>query len=374
MNRFLKNFIWSFARIIFSLCPLDKNKVFFNAYNGLRYACNPKAISEKLHEMAPEVKIVWSFNHPDQIEDLPPYILSVKKNSLQEFYHIFTAKFWVMNAGSMIPKKRKGQFFMDTWHGDRAFKHVEISTDGSSSLAEAYKNVDVVLSGSDYGDRVIRGAMRYKGEILRCGSPRNDLFFKNNEKEIADIKKKLNLSLSAKIIIFAPTFRGHGDGVEPLNFSKLIDALEKRDGHPWLCLIRQHYKVALQKNWTNDTRIIDVSAYSDMQDLLLISDIVISDYSSLVGDYALLSRPIVLYVPDVEEYKAGKGLYFDLEKSPYVLAKNETELFNKIFSFTLERASNNCRDILEFYGNVVENGLASENAVDWILQKKDGRC
>lgn len=371
MNRTLKNFIWSLARIIFSLCPLDKNKVFFNAYNGLRYTCNPKAISQKLHEMAPEMKIVWSFNNIEQIEDLPEYVLRVKKNTIKEFYHIFTAKFWVMNAGSMIPRKRKGQFFMDTWHGDRAFKHVDISTDGSSVLAEAYKNVDVLLSGSNYGDKVIREAMKYEGEILRCGSPRNDLFFKNNQNEIVDIKKKLKLDLSSKIMIFAPTFRGYGNGVEPLNFSKLIEALEKRDGHPWLCLIRQHYKVPLQKNWTNDTRIIDVSAYSDMQDLLLISDIVISDYSSLVGDYALLSRPIVLYVPDVEEYKAGKGLYFDLEKSPYVLAKNETELFEKIISFTLEQASSNCRKILEFYGNVVENGLASEKAVRWILQRKD---
>ncbi|NLE05549.1 MAG: hypothetical protein GX638_12215 [Crenarchaeota archaeon] len=372
MKRSFKNIIWIVARLFFSLFPLDKNKAFFKAYNGLRYTCNPKAISEKLHEIAPEIKIVWSFNHPEKEKGVPSYVISVKKNSLKEYYHLFTAKFWVMNAGSMIPQKRKGQLFMDTWHGDRAFKHVAVSTDGSSALAEAYKNVDVLLSGSDYGDRVIREAMKYKGEILKCGSPRNDLFFNDTKKLALEIKEKLGLNNKAKTLMFAPTFRGQGDGVEPLHFSKLLDNLEKRDNEPWQCLIRQHYKVPLQKNWTDDTRIVDVSAYSDMQELLLISDVVISDYSSLVGDFALLSRSILLYVPDIEEYKAGKGLYFDLEKSPYQMATTETELFEKILSFTLDRASKNCQDILIFYGNVVENGFASENAVKWMLERKDG--
>lgn len=369
MKRSFKNIIWNVARLLFSLFPLVKNKVFFKAYNGLRYTCNPKAISEKLHEVAPEIKIVWSFNHPEKEKDIPSYVLSVKKNSLKEYFHLFTAKFWVMNAGSMIPKKRKGQLFMDTWHGDRAFKHVAVSNDDSSVLAEAYKNVDVLLSGSDYGDRVIREAMKYKGEILKCGSPRNDLFFTDTKKVALEIKEKIGLNNRAKTLMFAPTFRGQGDGVEPLHFSKLLEDLEKRDSEPWQCLIRQHYKVPMQKKWTDDTRIVDVSAYSDMQDLLLISDVVISDYSSLVGDYALLSRPIILYVPDVEEYKAGKGLYFDIEKSPYVLAKNETELFDKILSFNLDSASKNCQDILSFYGNVVENGNASDQACKWIMDR-----
>ena len=181
------------ARLLFSLFPLVKNKVFFKAYNGLRYTCNPKAISEKLHEVAPEIKIVWSLNHPEKEKDIPSYVLSVKKNSLKEYFHLFTAKFWVMNAGSMIPKKRKGQLFMDTWHGDRAFKHVAVSNDDSSVLAEAYKNVDVLLSGSDYGDRVIREAMKYKGEILKCGSPRNDLFFTDTKKVALEIKEKIRI-------------------------------------------------------------------------------------------------------------------------------------------------------------------------------------
>lgn len=372
MTRKNKNILFNLIRFIFSIFPLEKNKVFFKAYHGLRYTCNPKAISEKLHEIAPEMKIVWSFNHPEQIDDLPPYVLRVKKNSIQEFFHLFTAKFWVMNAGCMIPKKRKGQFFLDTWHGDRAFKRVDISSDGSSALADAYKNADIVLSGSDYGDRVIRDAMDYSGEILRCGSPRNDLFFVENKKLISDVKKRLSLNLDANILMFAPTFRGKGEGVESLHFSQLLDALEKRDGKPWRCLIRQHYKVLLQEKWSEDSRIQDVSTYSEMQELLLISDVVISDYSSLVGDFALLSRPIVLYVPDLEAYKSGKGLYFDLEKSPYILAKNETELFNKIVGFNFKDAAKNCKEILNFYGNVVEKGNASEQAVKWILEKREG--
>jgi len=360
-----------FVYFLFLPFPLDRNKVFFKAYNGLQYSCNPKSISEKLFEIAPQTKIVWSFTRPESIENLPNYVQKVKKKSFQEFYHLFTAKIWVMNAGTMIPKKRKNQWIIDTWHGDRAFKRVQVSSDGSSTLDQAYKNVDVVLSASDYGEKVIREAMKHKGEILRIGSPRNDLFFKTNSKEVLRIKSKLKLNPSSKLILFAPTFRGEGEAVESLNFSKLIDSLEKKDTCSWYCLVRQHYKVPPQREWTKDSRIFDVSNYPDIQELLLVSDILISDYSSLAGDYALLFRPIFLYVPDIEEYKSGKGLYFDLEESPYVLAKNEADLFHKIVNFSLEEASKNCSDILDFYGNVNENGLASEKAVQWILEKKD---
>ena len=121
--------------------------------------------------------------------------------------------------------------------------------------------------------------------------------------------------------------------------------------------------------WKADSRIVDASKYPEMQDLLLISDVVISDYSSLVGDYVLLNRPVVLYVPDLDNYKSSRGLNFDVEKSPFKYAKNAKDLFQTIIDFKESDAPENCKQILDFYGHVCENGTASEQACQWILDR-----
>lgn len=350
-----------------SVCfPLKKKKVFFKSYHGLRYACNPRFISEKLHEMAPDYDIVWSFKEPQKIDDFPGYARSVKAGSLSECVEMFTAKVCIFNAGIVLPCKRKGQFFLDTWHGDRAFKRVDESADGKAALSDAYRIMDVVLSGSDYADKVYHDAMKFKGEIMHCGTPRNDMFFCDSSARLENVRKKLNINADC-VLTFAPTFRGICDGVAELDFPVLLDQLEAKTGKTWCVLIRQHYKVKVSDNWNRDSRIINASSYPEMQDILLASDIVISDYSSLVGDYVLLNRPVFLYVPDLEEYKSGRGLYFDIEKSPFWYARSEAELFEKILNVDAESARKNCHDILDFYGHVCEKGDSSEQVCRWIL-------
>ena len=370
MTRFIKNTILRVMCIFISVFyRLNRKKIFFRAYNGLRYACNPRAISEKMHEMDPSMEIVWSMNDVNNVADIPDYVRVVKKKSFAEYRELFTSKFWVLNAGLVVPCKRKGQLYMDTWHGDRAFKNVDKTSDGSSLLSEAYKHVDVILSGSDYGDEIIRRSLNPNAEILHCGSPRNDMLFQDNAFKVESIRKVLNLERFDKILTYAPTFRGNGLAADLLDFSYLADELEKRDGKKWAVLIRQHHKVKMQPEWKNDSRIVDASKYPEMQDLLLISDMVISDYSSLVGDFVLLNRPVVLYVPDLDDYKSSRGLNFDLEKSPFKYAKNAKDLFQIILDFKESDAAENCKKILDFYGRVCENGNASEQACQWILDR-----
>lgn len=370
MKLFLKNVVLRFScKFIAFFFKLNSKKVFFRAYNGLRYACNPRAISEKLHEMAPDYEIVWCFRNPEMIEDFPSYARFVKKGGFAELFEMFTSKFCVLNAGAILPCKRKGQYFLDTWHGDRAFKKVDISADGKTCLADAYRIIDVVLSGSDYADKVYHDAMKFNGEILHCGSPRNDVFFSCQPELAKSIRNKLHIETFDCVLTFAPTFRGSCGGVDNLNFSELLDLLQKLTGKTWCALSRQHYKVKVNDCWSKDPRIVNASSYPEMQDILLVSDVVISDYSSLVGDFVLLNRPVVLYVPDLEEYKEGRGLYFDIEKSPFVYATDERELFEKVLEVSKKDASDNCRDILNFYGHVCENGTASEQTCNWILNK-----
>ena len=370
MSRWIKNFILRMLCFFVSVFyRMNRKKLFFRAYNGLRYACNPRAISEKMHEMDPDMEIVWSLNDVNDVAEIPDYVRIVKKKSFAEYRELFTSKFWVLNAGIVIPCKRKGQIYMDTWHGDRAFKNVDKTSDGSSLLSEAYKCADVILSGSDYGDEIIRRSLNPNAEILRCGSPRNDVFFQDYTHKADSVRKALNLEGFDKILTYAPTFRGNGVAADMLDFSYLADELEKRDGKKWGILIRQHHKVKMLPEWKTDSRIVDASKYPEMQDLLLISDVVISDYSSLVGDYVLLNRPVVLYVPDLDDYKSSRGLNFDVEKSPFKYAKNAKDLFQTIIDFNESDAPENCKQILDFYGHVCETGHASEQACQWILDR-----
>ena len=370
MKTLLKSTILRLMCYAISLfCPLKKRRVFFKSYHGARYACNPRAISEKLHEMAPDYEILWSFTNPDNVPECPAYVRKLKSGTLSECLGMFTSKVCVFNAGIVLPCKRRGQLFLDTWHGDRAFKKVDVSADKKSRLADAYRIMDAVLSGSDYADKVYADAMKFRGEILHYGSPRNDIFFKDNSALVARIREALGVTRFERLVTYAPTFRGERDGLEPLDFSSLIDSLEKRDGKKWGVLIRQHYKVKPQESWKKDERVVDVSAYPEMQDILLVSDVVISDYSSLVGDFALLGRPIVLYVPDLDEYKSGRGLYFDIEKSPFRYAEKPEGLFKEILAMDEASAKKNCKEILDFYGLICEDGMASERVCRWIMDK-----
>lgn len=359
--------MWLGLKLFFSLFYPLKKQVYFRAYGGLQYSCNPRCISEMVHEKNPDVRIVWVFSNPD-VMDTPDYVCKVKKNTFQDFKALFTSKIWVMNAGMVIPFKRKGQIFIDTWHGDRAFKNVTMDIHGCAS-GIAYTKVDYVLSGSDYGDRVFLEQLNVKSEILKVGSPRNDLFFGENKALRQEVKKRLHLESFDHVLMFAPTFREYKIDEKRLDFSKLIEMLNQRDSAKWCVLIRQHHKAVYDSSWENDERIFNVSKYPEMAELLLLSDVVISDYSSLVGDYVLQKRPVVLYVPDLENYKAGRGLNFDLEKSPFVYAQDETDLFDKIVNLDETSAKKNCEDILDFYGHVADDGHATERVTSFILEK-----
>ena len=361
MKRVIKNFINIIICKLFSFFSLKKS-VFFDAYGGL-YACNPRCISEALHKKHPDIKQIW--NIKKGIQGVPPYIQQVQKNSFNYFKALFTSKICVFNSGIIIPRKRKGQFFLDTWHGDRAFKDVSITPIGEKSSI-AYQQIDVVLSGSDYADRIYREQLCFTGEILKTGSPRNDLLFKFTREQCEKIKNAIGGSSFDSFLLYAPTYRNLDEGKADLNFSTLLDRLEERDQKKWCCLVRQHYKVKYANSWCKDSRIINVSKFPDVNELLLLTDILISDYSSIVGDFVLLKRPVVLYVPDLDEYNKAKGLNFKLNESPFIFAETESDLYDKIVRLNADKARDNCESILDFYGNVCEDGHATDRVIRYI--------
>ena len=359
------------------LCPINGNKIVFCSYRGTQYSDNPRAISERLHELEPGREIVWLFQEPDHKRAIAPdYVRRVGYTSFRAIYELATAKIWVDN--NIKPDfliKRKNQRYMQTWHGDRGPKAVlcaSITADPNRRYVET-KGCDVMLTGSKFGERKLRGAFRYEGEFLKNGCPRNDMLIKADSSKAGSIRSALGLDAESRLVLYAPTFReyckyqSHPQDIGDIDLSSLLDRLEEHTGEKWYCLLRRHHSVRAMKNQKADGRVMDVSDYDEMNELMLISDILITDYSSSSGDFPLTMRPLFLYHPDISAYSKERNLYFDFQDSPFLIARSQQELEQIVCETSAEKAAENCREILQFF-NVYETGSATERAVECILQ------
>lgn len=382
MNKeFLFNLYIHACRMLFGV---KSKKVVFTSFSGKSYSDNPKAVSECLHSIMPEAEIYWFFSEPETKKDVvPSYVHLIGNNYRKFFRHLATASVFVTNNSlNKIPKSKK-QMFIQVWHGDKAFKTILLDSPNVTpdfhvpEQEEGY--CDLAVAGSEYGKHQFESAFGYRGKILMEGTPRNDLLLKMDQEVHARIKKNLNFSDQTKLLLYAPTLRraaqraGELQKVQDLQLSKLLDLLEKRDGCEWRCLLRAHPSVVGLGGAEKDPRIVDLTTYEDMADLLLISDLLITDYSSCAGDFALTNRPVILYQSDRREYlDKDRTFYFDIDESPYLVAENQEQLEQIISSLTKEKVEQNCLDILKFYGDC-ETGKASlavSNIIkDWLENK-----
>lgn len=368
IRRFAKNaYLWYCSNVL----GVQKNKVVFVSFNGKSYSDNPRAISEALHKECPEAEIVWLFTAPDKKKAIvPPYVKVADMSSVMTYNkELCTCKVLVTNF--LLPKiqKSKKQFFIQTWHGDRAFKKVLLDATHPHVWEQEEGYCDLAIAGSDYGERQYRSAFAYTGKVLKVGTPRDDRYLDPNPEEIAALRQKIGVPAGKKILLYAPTLRdqardaGEKQKTQDVDISHTLDALEQKYGEQWVCLVRAHPGVIGLSGIEYSDRIMDVSAYEDMGDLLLISDMLITDYSSCAGDFALLERPLVLFQSDIKDYSQNtRQLYFDVSESPYFIAENQTELETLIVSFTDQRVKENCKAILDFYGTYECGNAAVEVA------------
>lgn len=356
---------------------IDRNKVLFVSFGGKSYSDNPKAVSEALHEIAPELDILWLFQNPESKKGVvPDYVRVASAKSLKQYYReIATCAVMVNNYS--FPEIPKGkQLFIQTWHGDRAFKKVLYDSPFVSErfrVSEARDGYcDLAVAGSDYGERQFRSAFHYTGTVLKIGTPRDDLLISPPQSRISAIKRQLGIPETTNALLYAPTLRrknqhdGTAQQIQEIDIERTLDSLEQTSGARWVCLMRSHPVVAGLGGYARSSKILDVSSYEDMADLLLISDLLITDYSSSAGDYALLGRPIILFQSDVKEYvEQDRSFYFEMEDSPYYIAHNQAELDDLIQALSRIDFSRNCREILTFYGTN-ETGRAARTVAELI--------
>ena len=309
---------------------------------------------------------------------LPAGVRRVKYESFKCLYELVTAKVWLDNSRKkFVPIKRKKQFYIQMWHGGVGFKKCE--RDAIDVLPKYYvrmaiqdsKNADLFISNSKWETDLYRSSFWYNGKILEVGIPRDDILINTeNHKNISEkTKQKLHLKKTDKIVLYAPTFRNNDDlSCYQIDASRIIDYLNNSTNDNWIFLTRFHPNVRYLLNEIKYSNAIDVTDYDDLYELLISTDILISDYSSLITDFGYLKRPIYLFATDIDKYKQDRGYLFDLEKLPFNLAKNNDELIDKMKKFDNKKYLD---ELDKFYKSVGlnETGKSSQEIAKIILKE-----
>lgn len=368
---------------IYYIFPIDNRKMLFMSTMGKSYSCNPKYIYEAVlkDERFRSYKIYWVFKSPTEWKNVLFKDTKTvnRRNVLLYFYHLLTSKVIVYNCGgfSYAPIRKK-QLLIETWHGS-PFKSGALEQENKSIASKkgillADKDIKLYLSQSKFQtDILIRRAHGYSGEVLECGCPRDDIFFNVKEDRIKEIRDKLDLKEKEFIVIYAPTFKGTEDNAVNLNTHyETIDpvlvknALKDRFGGKWLFATRGHQYGG---NLMLEGADLNWSSYPDMQELLLISDILITDYSSSIWDFSLTGKPCFLFVPDIENYRENdRGFLIPFEIWPGIACTGNKELQEEIRAFDDEKYRVRVQDFLKKAVSY-EKGNACQQVIEWISKR-----
>lgn len=200
---------------------------------------------------------------------------------------------------------------------------------------------DVMYAQSNYDVDIFSKAFKLPRNIFALvGLPRNDELFSVNESEISRLRNKLNIPKDKKIILYAPTFREYDRDENGCIIAPPIDInlWKGKLSKDYIILFRAHYEINNVLGIKNDNFIYNMSDYENLNELMKISDILISDYSSIMFDYSILKRPIYSYAYDYEEYLRRRGMYIDIKKElPNGICKKENELLDKIINCDFEK-------------------------------------
>lgn len=347
------------------VCGIRPNTVVFTSFKGKSYSDSPRCISEALHALRPDVDIVWQLADPAAA---PSYVRTVKPRSLKALTALATARCIVDNFNRPVyMQKFPGQLYVQTWHGDRGFKKILFDMNTDLKFPDG-EQIDLAISGSEFGTKVYRSAFRYCGEVLQVGMPRNDVLVNGDPDRADAVRRGLDLQ-DVRVVLYAPTFRDATAGSAQqagFDLSRALDALEASTGERWVCLTRAHDQ-NLRISAADDARLRDVTRYPEMSELLLIADLLITDYSSSISDFALLGRPCVLYQPDLETFAAAdRAFYYDPRTAPYARAESEAELMDLLSHF--DEIPVDSERMKRFYG-VHETGQSAKKAAEWIAKR-----
>lgn len=384
-KRKIKAAIQSLPFYLWRLRPIQRKKMVFTTIEGTTgFTCNPKYIALELLRRKKGYELVWLVN--DMTKSFPEGIRKVHNTLGNRARELATAAVWVDNSRKQLEvRKRKGQFYLQTWHAKLGFKPTCLDRGASfSRIAELISRhdsemIDLVLSNSDWYDRTLPTGMIYTGPTLRSGSPRCDILINGRAQQRERIRAQYHLAPDTKILMYCPTFRGGSQstnrtiekGDHAPDYDRLIRTLDVRFGGSWVIFLRLHPQLTARHiaAHAGNKNLIDVSKADDMYELLAACDAFLTDYSSAAFDAAVMNIPIFLYCDDYNEYEGERGkLLWNLRELPFPLAEDDDELERQVEDFQQVEYLENLAKLFKECG-VEESGEASKRVVDFIEQR-----
>jgi CDP-glycerol glycerophosphotransferase len=356
------------------LLPIDPNLAVYSAYWDRGVQCNPAAIYYKARELAPNVHGVFLLEHPENTV-LPTDVDWVRTGSLAYFRALARAKFFVSNANfPNIVRKRREAIHVQTQHGTPIKKMgldlqdypVGANRMDFEKLLRRVDRWDFNISANRYSTEVWERSFPAGFETLEVGYPRNDRLVGVTRADTDAMRTQLNLPIGAPVVLFAPTFRDYRNRFDPeVDLAALVDAI----GEDSILLVRAHYFLDDDSNRLRDLtatgRIRDVSGHPSVEDLCIASDVLLTDYSSIMFDYAILDRPIAIYAYDWDTYVRTRGVNFDLlAEPPGVVATTAEELLDAFRNSEVwgEQAAKQRAEFRRRFASY-DNGRAAEHVV-----------
>lgn len=375
---FLCRFVWR--------C-IDRRKVVFANWIGGGCRCNLKYIAFGVRARIPDADIVWLVDPAavDPIGEFPAGTRLVPYGGLKALRELATCCVWVNNAvnGYYINegfRKKPGQTYIQTWHGSLGIKRIGFDYREGQSI-NAYRRtirgkdaamLDYLITNSEFEAEIFRRQWYGRGEMKYFGHPRNDILFSpEREGLLRKVRQRYGIPEGRRLVLFAPTFRESKNAKREafdyaLRQSDLLASLAARFGGEWAFLVRYHINDRrLRDGIPEPEGVIDATDYPDMQELMVATDVLVTDYSSCIYDFVFTGRPGFIYARDLEEYDTIRGFYYPIETTPFPIARTSEALCAAVRAFDEAKYRAGVEAFLKGKG-CVEDGHATERVVDLI--------
>lgn len=353
----------------------DPKLIVFSCYGGRKYDDSPKCIFEMMvrDSRFDDYKLVWTFMTPEKYNVVRGE--KVKTDTFAYFITLLKARCWITNSTMErgLSIKHKDVFYYNSWHGTPIkLMGADISKDNKSFGSKDHKcPYDVFCAQSKYDADIFTRSFHIPENVMKIiGLPRNDELLNDaDEYRRNKIKKALGIEENKKVILYAPTFREYTKDenmncimIPPVNFLKWKKQLSKE----YVMLFRAHYEVVKVMNVISDDFFIDVSSYQNLNELMIASDMLISDYSSIYFDYSIMEKPMLCFAYDYNEYQANRGLYFDVRKELECIDMDtEEKVLYEILTMDTEKRKTITKSFRNKY--VTSYGSATKQSLDLIF-------
>lgn len=349
---------------------VDDRQILFFSMSGRSFGDSTRVLYDYIVKdpFFKDYKLIWAFEDPEKFSKYE--LNTVKLNSPSYFTTALRSKFWITNTSmerglSFKPKKT---VLLNTWHG----VPLKVIGNGYKNRNDYdFSDVDFMCYSGSYEEKIYTKGFNVKPEkLFMCGLPRNDILYHADESLRNKLKEKYHIPEGKTVILYAPTFRDIGkNSVDaalkiPIDFKKW----EKRLGNNFIVLCRMHYHTTELIGVEYNEFVIDCTRAENISDLYIISNILISDYSSSMIDYSILERPIISYAYDKEEYAKKEGFFVPLDEAlPGMVYEDEDQMLEHILNMSIDEEAQKSRDVKNRY--IQAKGNATIECINYLKSR-----